>query len=146
MSRAGGRNAKKMTQQIFRLFCFQATFPPSLPSRPTIRSPTRRRPSPRPSLSVWEAWEASWRRLCTDKWTTPDTCTSLSEYPLLSLLEANPLFPLRCSPGLWTTIGAQFLIIALCGILALHFKRVNRQLDEGTREPIEGVEGFRYSA
>ncbi|KAJ9105374.1 hypothetical protein QFC21_001743 [Naganishia friedmannii] len=51
----------------------------------------------------------------------------------------------RYIPGLWATIGAQLLIISICVGLTFHFKSVNKQLDEGRREPIQGVEGFRYS-
>jgi len=51
----------------------------------------------------------------------------------------------RYLPGLWATIGAQLLIITFCGILTIWFKRINKALDEGRREPINGHASFRYS-
>ena len=48
-------------------------------------------------------------------------------------------------PGMWATIGMQFLycIITLC--MSMYFRRQNRLADEGKRPTLEGVEGFRYA-
>jgi MFS family permease len=52
----------------------------------------------------------------------------------------------RYIPGLWTTAGLQLLILALLGATTFVFWRANRSLDQGTlREPIEGLEGFKYT-
>jgi hypothetical protein len=48
-------------------------------------------------------------------------------------------------PGLWAAIGAQLLIITFCGILTVWFRKINRDLDSGKREPINGHASFRYS-
>ncbi|OAX77878.1 hypothetical protein ACJ72_07818 [Emergomyces africanus] len=49
-------------------------------------------------------------------------------------------------PGLWTTTGLQFLILALLACTTFHFWRRNKQVDAGTAtKPIEGLEGFKYT-
>ena len=52
----------------------------------------------------------------------------------------------RYVPGLWTTAGLQFFILALVGINTLYFRSKNRQVDNGTiSKPIEGQVGFKYT-
>lgn len=47
-------------------------------------------------------------------------------------------------PGMWATIGFQFLYIAGTSSLSLWFTKKNREADE-TGIVLEGVEGFRYA-
>ncbi|KAL1678216.1 major facilitator superfamily domain-containing protein [Schizophyllum commune] len=49
-------------------------------------------------------------------------------------------------PGLWTTIGAQVVLILLVGVTSLHFRRMN-QLSRAGRlsHPLEGQPGFFYT-
>lgn len=63
---------------------------------------------------------------------------------------ASTVFRQKDSPkylnGLWATMGAQFLMLALLVIMSLYFKRKNRQHAEGTlQEPLEGHEDFTYT-
>ncbi|KAK2787189.1 hypothetical protein FQN53_005613 [Emmonsiellopsis sp. PD_33] len=52
----------------------------------------------------------------------------------------------RYVPGLWTTAGLQFFILALVGCTTFQFMRRNKQVDAGTAtKPIEGLEGFKYT-
>ncbi|KAJ6589874.1 major facilitator superfamily domain-containing protein [Mycena vulgaris] len=54
-------------------------------------------------------------------------------------------FP-RYLPGLWVTLGAQFLLLFLVGATSLHFKRMNRLSREGKlAAPLEGQPGFFYT-
>ncbi|PGH36883.1 hypothetical protein GX50_00341 [[Emmonsia] crescens] len=49
-------------------------------------------------------------------------------------------------PGLWTTTGLQFFILALLACTTFHFQRRNKQVDAGTAtKPIEGLVGFKYT-
>ncbi|KAF5348639.1 hypothetical protein D9758_006746 [Tetrapyrgos nigripes] len=49
-------------------------------------------------------------------------------------------------PGLWVTLAAQLLLMALVGITTLHFRRLNRLAREGKlSKPLEGQEGFYYT-
>lgn len=49
-------------------------------------------------------------------------------------------------PGLWTTTGLQIFIVCASAATAWYFRRKNKQVDEGTiSEPIEGLEGFKYT-
>ena len=49
-------------------------------------------------------------------------------------------------PGLWTTAGLQFLILAIVCATSFFFWRANRDLMRGTlQKPIEGLEGFKYT-
>lgn len=48
--------------------------------------------------------------------------------------------------GLWTTAGLQLLLLTLLAATTFVFWRANRSLERGTlKEPIEGLEGFRYT-
>lgn len=48
--------------------------------------------------------------------------------------------------GLWATIGTQFLLLTLTGVMTVFFTRKNRQQAEGKlSEPLEGYEGFTYA-
>ncbi|KAL8276094.1 hypothetical protein RQP46_011509 [Phenoliferia psychrophenolica] len=47
-------------------------------------------------------------------------------------------------PGISATIGFQCLILTLCGVLSLYFRKKNREADEGTAV-LEGKPGFRYT-
>ncbi|BGP56867.1 hypothetical protein JCM8202v2_004500 [Rhodotorula sphaerocarpa] len=47
-------------------------------------------------------------------------------------------------PGLGATIGCQGMIILLCALLSIHFRRCNKRADEGTYI-IEGNPKFRYT-
>ncbi|KAJ7686519.1 major facilitator superfamily domain-containing protein [Mycena rosella] len=54
-------------------------------------------------------------------------------------------FP-RYLPGLWVTLGAQFLLLFLVGVLSLYFTRMNRLSREGKLAgPLEGQPGFFYT-
>ncbi|KAJ7099567.1 major facilitator superfamily domain-containing protein [Mycena belliarum] len=54
-------------------------------------------------------------------------------------------FP-RYLPGLWVTLGAQFLLLFLVGATSLHFTRMNRLSREGKlAAPLEGQPGFFYT-
>ncbi|KAJ7188694.1 major facilitator superfamily domain-containing protein [Mycena filopes] len=54
-------------------------------------------------------------------------------------------FP-RYLPGLWVTLGAQFLLLFLVGVTSLHFTRMNRLLRAGKLAgPLEGQPGFFYT-
>ncbi|KAJ6631604.1 major facilitator superfamily domain-containing protein [Mycena sp. CBHHK59/15] len=54
-------------------------------------------------------------------------------------------FP-RYLPGLWVTLGAQFLLLFLVGATSLHFARQNRLAREGRlAAPLEGQPGFFYT-
>lgn len=49
-------------------------------------------------------------------------------------------------PGLWTTTGLQIFIIIATALTSLYFRKKNKQVDYGTiSEPIEGLEGFKYT-
>ncbi|KAF2160172.1 hypothetical protein M409DRAFT_70679 [Zasmidium cellare ATCC 36951] len=48
-------------------------------------------------------------------------------------------------PGMWTTIGLQFVFIAITFALSMYFRRMNRLADEGKVRNLEGVDGFRYA-
>ncbi|KAF8418451.1 major facilitator superfamily domain-containing protein [Tirmania nivea] len=50
----------------------------------------------------------------------------------------------RYIPGIWVTIGCQFLILVLVAIMSFHFKRENRKQEEEGKV-LEGSEGFRYT-
>lgn len=52
----------------------------------------------------------------------------------------------RYVPGLWTGAALQVFIIAGAAGTSFHFRRRNKQADNGTvKKPIEGLEGFRYT-
>ncbi|KAK2797122.1 hypothetical protein FQN50_009313 [Emmonsiellopsis sp. PD_5] len=52
----------------------------------------------------------------------------------------------RYVPGLWTTAGLQFFILALVACTTFQFMRRNKQVVAGTAtKPIEGLEGFKYT-
>jgi MFS family permease len=52
----------------------------------------------------------------------------------------------RYLPGLWTTAGLQLLLLALVGMTTFVFARTNKKSEQGLlREPIEGLEGFKYT-
>lgn len=51
----------------------------------------------------------------------------------------------RYLPGLGATIGAQIFILCVVAALTVHFTVENRKLDRGEREPVNGVESFRWS-
>ncbi|KAF7362253.1 High-affinity nicotinic acid transporter [Mycena venus] len=54
-------------------------------------------------------------------------------------------FP-RYLPGLWVTLGAQFLLLFLVGMTSLHFTRLNRLARAGKLAgPLEGQPGFFYT-
>ncbi|KAJ7668665.1 major facilitator superfamily domain-containing protein [Mycena polygramma] len=54
-------------------------------------------------------------------------------------------FP-RYLPGLWVTLGAQFLLLFLVGVTSLHFVRMNRLARAGKLAgPLEGQPGFFYT-
>ncbi|KAJ7169057.1 major facilitator superfamily domain-containing protein [Mycena crocata] len=54
-------------------------------------------------------------------------------------------FP-RYLPGLWVTLGAQFLLLFLVGATSLHFSRMNRLSRDGKlATPLEGQPGFFYT-
>ncbi|KAJ7782662.1 major facilitator superfamily domain-containing protein [Mycena metata] len=54
-------------------------------------------------------------------------------------------FP-RYLPGLWVTLGAQFLLLFLVGVTSLHFTRMNRLSKAGKLAgPLEGQPGFFYT-
>ena len=49
-------------------------------------------------------------------------------------------------PGLWVTMGWQILLIALLGVITLHFRRLNKKLSKGNLEgPLEGHPGIKYT-
>lgn len=48
-------------------------------------------------------------------------------------------------PGLWVTIGANFVILIVCTIMSLGFHHRNKQARSGKSGPIEGREGFFYT-
>ena len=48
-------------------------------------------------------------------------------------------------PGLWVTIGANFVIIIVCTIMSIAFMIRNKQVRSGRGGPIEGREGFFYT-
>lgn len=50
----------------------------------------------------------------------------------------------RYIPGIWVTIGCQFLILVLVGVTTLFFRRENRK-QEKEGKVLEGCEGFRYT-
>jgi hypothetical protein len=47
-------------------------------------------------------------------------------------------------PGMWATVGMQFVYIIIVAGLSFHFKRQNRLADRAGRV-LEKVEGFRYA-
>lgn len=54
-------------------------------------------------------------------------------------------FP-RYVNGLWATIGTQFLLMILVGVMSLFFTKKNREQAEGKlTEPLEGHAGFTYA-
>ncbi|KAJ7935100.1 major facilitator superfamily domain-containing protein [Mycena leptocephala] len=54
-------------------------------------------------------------------------------------------FP-RYLPGLWVTLGAQFLLLFLVGVTSVHFARMNRLARAGKLAgPLEGQPGFFYT-
>ncbi|KAJ6491840.1 hypothetical protein C8R47DRAFT_442933 [Mycena vitilis] len=54
-------------------------------------------------------------------------------------------FP-RYLPGLWVTLGAQFVLLFLVGVTSLHFVRMNRLARAGKLAgPLEGQPGFFYT-
>ncbi|KAJ6593467.1 major facilitator superfamily domain-containing protein [Mycena capillaripes] len=54
-------------------------------------------------------------------------------------------FP-RYLPGLWVTLGAQFLLLFLVGVTSVHFTRLNRLARAGKLSgPLEGQPGFFYT-
>ncbi|KAG8834711.1 hypothetical protein FRC17_007617 [Serendipita sp. 399] len=48
-------------------------------------------------------------------------------------------------PGLWVTIGANFIIIIVCSIMTAVFSYRNKQVRAGKGRPIEGKVGFFYT-
>ncbi|PVG02494.1 MFS general substrate transporter [Serendipita vermifera] len=48
-------------------------------------------------------------------------------------------------PGLWVTIGANFVILLVSGIMTAYFMWRNRQVRAGRGKPIEGKVGFYYT-
>ncbi|KAJ7594898.1 major facilitator superfamily domain-containing protein [Mycena floridula] len=48
-------------------------------------------------------------------------------------------------PGLWVTIGSQFLLLVMVAITNIHFRRQNRLAREGKVGPLEGQPGFYYT-
>ena len=48
-------------------------------------------------------------------------------------------------PGLWVTIGANFVILIVCTIMTIAFTIRNKQARSGQGGPIEGREGFFYT-
>ncbi|KAL1959308.1 hypothetical protein VTO42DRAFT_2495 [Malbranchea cinnamomea] len=52
----------------------------------------------------------------------------------------------RYIPGLWATTGLQIFILVAVVLTSVHFWLRNKQVDNGTiKEPIEGLEGFKYT-
>lgn len=63
---------------------------------------------------------------------------------------ASTIFRQEESPryvtGLWTAAGLQVFILLGAAGTSFHFRRRNRQVDNGTiKKPIEGLEGFKYT-